>query len=109
MSNNSDVVGCLGQVRYDIIQGNDLVFGKSSMYFSTTISNRYDVGGLAQTKTDRFGPNVTDNNRDSMKFPLDRYDVMLEFDTSVLTPETWTVETSDAMTYRCFLARASPR
>ncbi len=37
----------MGQVRYDIIKGYDLVFGKSSMYFSTTISNRYDVGGLA--------------------------------------------------------------
>ncbi len=49
MSNNSDGVGCLGQVRYDIIKGDDLVFDKSSMYFSTTISNRYDVGGLAQT------------------------------------------------------------
>ena len=32
VSNNSDVVGCLGQVRYDIIKVDDLVFGKSSMY-----------------------------------------------------------------------------
>ncbi len=37
----------MGQVRYDIIKGYDLVFGKSSMYFSITISNRYDVRGLA--------------------------------------------------------------
>ncbi len=37
-----------------------------------------------------------------MNFPLDRYDVMVEFDPSVLTHETWTVETSDAMTYRWY-------
>ncbi len=43
VSNNSDVVGCLGQVRYDIVKGDDLV----RMYLSTTISNRYYVGGLA--------------------------------------------------------------
>ena len=53
MSNNSDVVGCLGQVRYDITKGDDLVFVNSSMYFSTTISNRYDVGGLALARASR--------------------------------------------------------
>ncbi len=32
----------------------------------------------------KIGYKLTENNGDSMKFPLDRYDVMPEFDPSVL-------------------------
>ena len=57
----------------------------------------------------KIGYKLTENNGDSMKFPLDRYDVMPEFDPSVLIHETWTAERGDAMTYSCVLERALPR